>query len=207
MANNIKNKKIQKLLIDNVINNYKVLSTHSNFSLYDNIVIFNTNNLKQHEFIYLVKYFFDEIKLISKISNTKSIIYVDEIWKYINIKEDNTLALTIFEYYKTLRKYNASIVSITQDITDFFEFDNGNYGKSILNNCGFKLFFRVEFSDRKVLENMNIADSSQIDKIYKLNKGQGVLNFCNNSIVINIKSSEYEENLMEVDNEYNFGNR
>lgn len=207
LVNNIKSKKIKKLLIDEVINKYKSLSKHSNFSLYDKIVVFNTSNLNQQHFICIVKYFLDEIKLISKNSKIKSIIYIDEIWKYINIKEDNTLALTIFEYYKTLRKYNSSIISITQDITDFFSYDNGNYGKSILNNCGFKMFFRVEFSDRKKLENMNIADSSQIDKIYKLNKGQGVLNFCNNSIVINIKSSEYEEKLMEVKNEYSFSNR
>jgi len=207
LISNIKSKKIEKLLIDKVTNRYKALSTHSNFNLRDNMIVFNTSNLEQEEFIYLVKYFLDEIKNVSKKSNIKSIIYIDEIWKYINIKGDNTLALTIFEYYKTLRKYNASIVSITQDITDFFEYDNGNYGKSILNNCGFKVFFRVEFSDRKKLENMNIADSSQIDKIYKLNKGEGVLNFCNNSIVINVKSSEYEENLMEEDNEYNFSNR
>ena len=204
---NIKSKKIQKLLIEEIINKYKSISTYSNFNLYDKIVVFNTNNLKQDHFICIAKYFLDEIKLVSKYSNLKSIIYIDEIWKYVNIKGDNTLALTIFEYYKTLRKYNSSIISITQDITDFFEFDSGNYGKSILNNCGFKLFFRIEFSDRKILENMNIVNTSQIDKIYKLNKGQGVINFCNNSIVLDIKASKYEEDLMEVKNEYSFSNR
>lgn len=197
LINNIKSKKLGKLLIEKVIDKYKSLSTHSNFNLYDNIVVFNTKNLEQRAFSCLVKYFLDEIKIFSKYSNIKTIIYIDEIWKYVSIKDNNDIALTIFEYYKTLRKYNSSIISITQDITDFFAYDNGNYGKSILNNCGFKLFFRIEFSDRKILENMHITDNSQFDKIYKLNKGQGLLNFCNNNIVINIKSSQYEEKIME----------
>lgn len=208
LLKNINSKKLIKLIQDNIIKKYKCFSSYSTFSLHDNIVVFNTKNLDTNEFVVLVKYFLDEIKSVyATYTKNKGIIYIDELWKYINIKEKNELAQTIFEYYKTLRKYNLSIISITQDITDFFSYEDGSYGKSILNNCGFKMFFRIEFSDRKILENMNIADEKEFSKIYKLNKGEGMLNFCNNSIVINIKSSEYEENLMEVKNEDNFSIR
>ena len=111
----------------------------------------------------------------------------------------------IVEYFKTLRKYNSSIVAITQDIGDFFSYERGSYGKSILNNCGFKLFFRLEYSDKKILENINLIDEDELKKINRLEKGQTLINFCNNIIVINIKSSDYEEKLMEVENENNIG--
>jgi type IV secretory pathway VirB4 component len=56
--------------------------------------------------------------------------------------------------YKTIRKLNAAIVTITQDISDFFSKDMGIYGKSIFNNSFIKMFFKVEYSDSEILQKM-----------------------------------------------------
>ena len=88
-------------------------------------------------------------------------------------------------------------MTITQDITDFFKYNGGEFGKSILNNSGFKIFFRMEFSDKDILENFNIVNKSEINQLYRLNKGQINLNFGNNKIILNIKSSKFESEIME----------
>lgn len=198
LLQNIKSKSIAQLIKNKIIKKYKCICGHSNFILSDKIVGFDTRNLNDKELVIFTKYFLNEIKEIALYDKCKTIIYIDEIWRYISAKNDNNFALIVSEYFKTLRKYNCSIVGITQDITDFFSYENGNYGKVILNNCGFKLFFRLEYADRKILENLNTIDEYQISKIYKLEKGQALLNFCNNKVIINIESSEYEEKLMEV---------
>ena len=204
LLNNIKSKKICNHIKEKIIKRYKCISSHSNFNISDKLVIFGTKNIINIEEIELVKYFLNEIKQIAMNDNKKTIIYMDEIWKYLSVKEDSDMALMIFEYFKTLRKYNCSIVSITQDIGDFFSYKNGSYGKSILNNCGFKMFFRLEYSDKKILENINLIQADEINIISRLEKGQVLMNFCNNKVILNIKSSDYEKKLMEVENENNF---
>lgn len=201
LLGHIKNKRLANDIKEKIILKYEWLSKPSDFHLTEKLVVFKTNHLDQREFIVLVTYFLNEIKEISIGSMENRILYIDEVWKYLKKEEGSNLASLIFEYYKTLRKYHTSIITITQDITDFFSYENGNYGKGILNNCGFKLFFRMEFSDRKILENLSSIGMDEIQKIYKLDKGQSLLNFSNNQVILTIKPSQYEEKIMEGENE------
>lgn len=205
LLDNIKIKRISNIINEKVIKKYKCLSTYSNFKIEDKLIVFGTKNIINSEGIEIIKYLLKEIKEIASNNSIKNIIYLDEIWKYLNVDNNYEMSNLIVEYFKTLRKYNSSIVAITQDIGDFFSYERGSYGKSILNNCGFKLFFRLEYSDKKILENINLIDEDELKKINRLEKGQTLINFCNNRIVINIKSSDYEEKLMEVENENNIG--
>lgn len=193
LKNQIKNKRIVNIIDEEIIKKYKCISNISNVSFLDNLIVFNTDNMICEKNIELVKYFITEIKKVTSVSNYKNILYIDEIWKYICTSNDITNI--IFEYYKTLRKQNFSIIAITQDINDFF--NNDNYGKSIFNNSAFKLIFRIEYSDRKIIDNLNYFNNEDITKVYRLNKGQTFLKLGNNKIVLNIKASDYEKKIIE----------
>ena len=197
MTSYIKSKKLVKKINDNIIKKYKFLTKCSNINLSSNLTVFNTSNLKGNDFNTIVNYFLQEILESILIKKDKTVIYIDEIWKYIYGKANEELSKTIFEMYKTIRKYNASIIGITQDVNDFFKTENGNVGKGILNNCGFKLFFRIEYSDKKILENINIIEKSDLEKIYRLDKGMYLIFFNNNKVTLKVKSSRYEEEIME----------
>ena len=137
--------------------------------------------------------------------NVDTIIYIDEIWKYIKIEKDNiNLGSKVFELFKTIRKYNASIITITQDISDFFLLEDGNYGKSIINNSSFKVYFKLDFSDSEFLKNYYILNEKQLEKVNRLDKGQCMFCFNNSNIILNIKANEYENEILKGENNENY---
>ena len=101
--------------------------------------------------------------------------------------------------FKTIRKNNASIVTITQDITDFFSFEDGNYGKSILNNCCFKMFFKLDYLSSEILKKLGIMNGIEMKELLKLDKGETIISFKNNVTTLNISASKYEIDLIEGD--------
>ncbi len=123
----------------------------------------------------------------------ETIIYIDELWKYAS---EDIIINEIFNMYKTIRKRSASIVSITQDIGDFFEYKNGFYANSILNNCNFKMFFKTEYKETN--NYINMVDK---DELKRLLKGEAVLAIGNSILKFKVKANDFERELMyENDN-------
>lgn len=110
----------------------------------------------------------------------------------------------IYDFFKTIRKKKAGIVVATQDISDFFTYENGEFGKSILNNSQFKLFFKMEYINTSVLNSINMISNDVVDSISRLKRGQALLNVANYNMVLDIKSSDYENEIIE--GEYNEDN-
>lgn len=199
---NLNNKKISSLIEKNILSKYPVFSKNSdsNSNIHTkNLISFNTSNIQIKDAIYIIEFFLDNIllELKNNKNNEKTIIYIDEVWKYIYTKEASNLSETIFKFFKTIRKYGGSIVTITQDISDFFSYEDGNFGKSILNNSGFKMFFKLDFSDLEILEKLSLMNTDSLSNISKLDKGQVFLGFKNNNVILNVKSNEYEEQLIK----------
>lgn len=184
-------------LKENIKSRLKCFSNHTNIDLESKLIVFNT--IKQDNL--LIKYILEKISLYLKynLSNKKTIIYIDEIWRYINNSRDINISDVIFMLFKTIRKNNASIVTITQDITDFFSFEDGNYGKSILNNCCFKMFFKLDYLSSEILKKLGIMNGIEMKELLKLDKGETIISFKNNVTTLNISASNYEIDLIEGD--------
>ena len=184
-------------LKENIKSRFKCFSNHTNIDLESKLIVFNT--IKQDNL--LIKYILEKISLYLKynLSNKKTIIYIDEIWRYINNSRDINISDVIFMLFKTIRKNNASIVTITQDITDFFSFEDGNYGKSILNNCCFKMFFKLDYLSSEILKKLGIMNGIEMKELLKLDKGETIISFKNNVTTLNISASNYEIDLIEGD--------
>lgn len=205
---NCKNKE-EKLLskeIELIINKYSFIDCYTNKDIWDKINL-NTNT-NEIILFYLNELSSDESKIailllkdiLNKVLNNideRKIIYFDEAWKLINKYSSFEMAEYIFMLFKTVRKKNAAVVIATQDITDFFSFENGSYGKSILNNSCIKLYFKTEYLETEFLINNNILDVEQITKIKRLNKGNCLINIENSSIPLEILSSNYEKKIIE----------
>ena len=102
----------------------------------------------------------------------------------------------IFELYKTIRKKKASIVTITQDISDFFMYDGGSFGKGVLNNSAFKLFFKMEYNDKEILQKIVMKDKNIVEMMSNLQKGQAILGIKNDYVAINVKANKYEKKIL-----------
>ena len=95
--------------------------------------------------------------------------------------------------YKTIRKRNGSIITITQDITDFFEHKDGFYARSILNNSCFKFFFKTNCKDvEKYYSNLEILE----ENISFLRKGETVLIVGNNTLHLSVKANKFERDII-----------
>ena len=69
---------------------------------------------------------------IYELTQKKTLIYFDEVWKIIGMGQDRHAIENLYNMFKTLRKKKAGVIAISQDISDLFSLDNGNFGKSIL---------------------------------------------------------------------------
>lgn len=133
------------------------------------------------------------------------LIYIDEVWKFMseNIKEN--VCKKIAELYKTIRKKKAGIVIISQDIHDILRYENGTFGKSILNNSYTKLFFKMQYLDLNTLKEIGIYSEEVLSNIKKLLIGTACMNVGDVNFNIDIKTSEFEKKILGgKNNEENF---
>lgn len=177
---------------------YEFLNKNTTIDLNNSLIIFSLNKMnikiKDAIFNFLLNYI---IKKISYKKN-KTLIYIDEVWQFIS--NNIYSAEKIFMLYKTIRKLNAGIITITQDISDFFNKDFGGYGKSIINNSFMKIFFKMEHSDFEIFNKSGIISSYGLNEITKLNKGNVLIMFQNNLVNLLVTSNEFEDKLIKGEN-------
>ena len=133
---------------------------------------------------------------IKKDRKVKKAIYIDEIWRLIGVTSNKEVASFVYKIFKTIRKYGGSAVAITQDISDLFSLDDGNFGKSILNNSSIKNFFALEEENIKILKKYsNISEKEELD-IKSLQRGETLMFVEKEHILAKIENFDYEDNII-----------
>ena len=182
----------------NVTQNIEILNGKTNESyknIYDenSMIIFDFSQVSTDKIELYIDIALNITNNILEYNDNYKLIYFDEFWKFIDYnKEKYTKVFSNF--YKTIRKKKASIITITQDIEDLFSFENNNYGKKILNNANFKFIF-----------GMNNLQNSIINKIIRegvesnvyLGKGKSLLLIDNLIVKLEINSCKFEQNIIE----------
>ncbi len=165
---------------------YKFLNGITNIDVDSQILIFDISDIngkgRKEICKFLLEYITEKLKY-----NNRTLIYIDEVWKLIY--DDDELFMHIFNLYKTSRKRNAGIVTITQDISDMFNKGNGSYGKSIFNNSNIKLFFKTDYNESNVLRNIGIIEEKEYEKMLNLNKGE--------ALMLQVEANDCEKLIME----------
>jgi type IV secretory pathway VirB4 component len=174
------------------------------FNNYTNVILENKlivadiyelgeENIKFGMYIF-TELFWDKIK---RSRNVNKIIYMDEIWRLIGVTSNRDVASFIYKIFKTIRKYGGSSVAITQDISDLFSLDEGNFGKSILNNSSIKSFFSLEEENIMTLEKfMSISEKEKIE-IKSLKKGECLMFAGDNHILCKVEADNNEIQVIE----------
>lgn len=125
-------------------------------------------------------------------------IYIDEMWQVIS--SGITGVDTKFtDMFKTIRKSGAGIVAITQDITDVLLYNNGDFGKSILNNAFTKVYFKMEYLDIDNLKKLIVDKNNIMEKIKQLKRGSAIVDYGGNIFELEVMASNYENRLIEGD--------
>ena len=183
MISDIKDKAVKKINRD-FKNNEKILWN-------EGLYCFNLKNKTIKEIEHEMKIF---LPFICEILQEKALIYFDELWKLICSSNDDFLIKNIYNMFKTLRKKQAGITIISQDITDLFNVDNGNFGKSILNNSNMKVLFKMEWTDIEIFEKLRM---SGLDVIKGLERGICYVELGSSAFNLEVKATNYEHKLIE----------
>ena len=196
-----KTKNMAIKLIPFIKGSLKFFNNYTNVELNNKLIIADVYDLGEENLKYgmylFTELFWDKIKINRK---NKKAIYLDEIWRLIGITSNKDVASFIYKIFKTIRKYGGSAVAITQDISDLFSLENGNYGRSILNNSSIKSFFSLEEDNIKVLsENINLSEKEKIE-IKSLKRGESLMFIGDEHVLVKIESSEMEKRLIEGEN-------
>lgn len=199
--NNILNSFKNKLEVF-VNGSLKFFNNITNIEIDNELIVADIYSIGEENYKYAMflftELFWDNIKADR---NKKKLIYIDEIWRIIGITSNRETASFIFKIFKTIRKYGGGAIAITQDISDIFSLDDGNYGRSILNNSESKVFFNLEEENIKILErNISLSEKEKIE-IRNFKRGECLLFISNTHILLNVIPSELEKDLMENDYE------
>ena len=191
----LKNQNLKKKFKDSILNKLKCFSKTKNIDDNISLVGIDLKSYDDKTSAILIRYFMErELKNMEE-NNYKNptIIYIDEVWKYLKSSLKENISDLVFLMYKTIRKKNASMILITQEMSDLFLGENFDYAKSILNNSEFKMFFKMSYSDVELFKNIGEIEEEDIHNISKLQKGEGYLMFEGNRVNIKIDSTEYEK--------------
>ena len=180
-------------IIEQIILQYKMFSKYTNINIYDNIVCLNLKNIEKDKVINISKVLLELINKKISSKENKILIYIDEFWKYVFY--DKELASRILEMFKTIRKNNAGIVVITQDICDVFS--NNDLGKSIINNSCFCILFKMEYSQKEELNRSSMGFNDMTSMVQALNKGNCILKINSNIVKMEVVASESEIKLLK----------
>ena len=129
-------------------------------------------------------------------------IFIDECWQLLSGAGATGVRLAgdfVLEIFKTIRGYGGSAVCASQDLNDFFNLDEGRFGKGIINNSKTKIILNLEDDEAmRVQDTLHLSDA-EIMEIIHFERGNGLISTNNNNIMVEFKASPLEKDLITTD--------
>lgn len=129
-------------------------------------------------------------------------IFIDECWQLLSGAGATGTRLAgdfVLEIFKTIRGYGGSAVCASQDLNDFFNLDEGRFGKGIINNSKTKIILNLEDDEAmRVQSTLHLSDA-EVMEITHFERGNGLISTNNNNIMVEFKASPLEKDLITTD--------
>jgi energy-coupling factor transporter ATP-binding protein EcfA2 len=122
------------------------------------------------------------------------IIILDEVWKLMNANDE--VASHILEIFKIIRGYGGGAWAATQDISDFFMYKDGKFGKGIVAAARTQILLGFEEKEsHQVREVLGLNNSERRLLSTINNPGEGLVCCNNNRVHFTGTPTNYEYNL------------
>nr|WP_300815655.1 ATP-binding protein [uncultured Acetatifactor sp.] len=129
-------------------------------------------------------------------------IFIDECWQLLSGAGATGTRLAgdfVLEIFKTIRGYGGSAVCASQDLNDFFNLDEGRFGKGIINNSKTKIILNLEDDEAMRVQNALHLSDAEIMEVTHFERGSGLISTNNNNIMVEFKASPVEKDLITTD--------
>ena len=129
-------------------------------------------------------------------------IFIDECWQLLSGAGAAGTRMAgdfVLEIFKTIRGYGGSAICASQDLNDFFNLDEGRFGKGIINNSKTKIILNLEDDEaQRVQEALRLSDAEVLE-VTHFERGNGLISTNNNNIMVEFKASPLEKDLITTD--------
>lgn len=164
------------------------------------LTVFNTKNMQEFQVQYKRAQYYNIMsyawEILSKNKDENDILIADECHILVDPNIPQTLEY-VRNISKRARKYNSSIVVITQSIEDFLNEKIRLYGQSLLANSTYKMFFKMDGQDlRDVVKTFGLTNKEE-SLIYNAKKGECLLSAGNRKIYTIFKVPSQELKLID----------
>ena len=167
------------------------------------MTVFNTSMMNEFQIQYKRAQYYNILsyawEFLSRDVNEKTILLCDEC----HVLADPNILETL-EYLKNIskraRKYNSSIIVVTQSLEDFLNEKIKLYAQSLLTNASYKMFFRCDGQDLIDLTKTFRLTQTESELIYNAKQGECLLNAGSKKIYLSLNIPKGE--LVEIDSKY-----
>ncbi len=200
LDNDEKTKRLAILLKPCVFGSLSFLNRRTNVNFDNKLIVADIHQLEE-KYIPICMYVIIDVfwDKICENRAEKKIIYMDEIWRLIGSTANLYTAEFVYKIFKTIRKFGGGATAITQDVADFFDFEDGKYGRAIINNSALKFILQVEGEDSKVLKDVVNLSKEEETKIKTFHRGNGLLVAGKNHIEVKVEANSEEYKLITTD--------
>lgn len=151
---------------------------YTNVNVNTQLTVFNTSEMQKFQMQYKRAQYFNIMSyawdILSKNLKEQTMLIADEC----HILVDPNIIQTL-EYVRNIskraRKYNSSIVVVTQSIEDFLNEKIKLYGQSLLANATYKMFFKCDGQDLLDLQQTFNLTEKEKNLIYNAKTGECLL--------------------------------
>ena len=141
-------------------------------------------------------YIWDQVK--SDRTKRKA-IYIDEIWQLIGASSNRQAGEFCQEIFKIARGYGAAAIAASQDLSDFFSLEDGQYGRAIINNSKTKIILNLEPDEAEYVRETLKLTRTEIRSITQFERGEALISSNNNKVPVLVRASKVEQQLITTD--------
>ena len=154
------------------------------------LTVFNTKNMQEFQAQYKRAQYYNIMsyawEILSKNKSERDILIADECHILIDPNIPQTLEY-LRNISKRARKYNSSIIVISQSLEDWLNEKIRLYGQSSLANSTYKMFFKMDGQDlRDVVKTFGLTKKEE-ELIYNAKKGECLLIAGTRKIFVTLK--------------------
>ncbi|MCI8587236.1 MAG: DUF87 domain-containing protein [Clostridia bacterium] len=151
---------------------------YTNIDINTKIAVFNTSSMHKFQIQYKRAQYYNIMSyawyILSKDINEQTMLIADECHILVDPNITQTLEY-VRNISKRARKYNSSIVVITQSIEDFLNEKIKLYGQSLLTNATYKMFFKCDGQDLKDIQEVFKLTDKEVKLLYTAKTGEFLL--------------------------------
>lgn len=173
---------------------------HTNVDLSAKYIVFDFNGLKGEVLVMSMFIVLDFVwNKIRENRKDKKAVFIDECWKLIGTDSNQRAAEDVVEIFRTIRAYGGSAFAMTQDVSQFFDYQNGKYGKAVIGNADTKIILHLDPNEAYKLQDAVQLTESETEAVMKLGKGQALVTSSGSKLFVDVSASEHEKNVITTD--------